>query len=729
MVRESAKGHGGEHGYGGKGYGGEHGYGGKHGYVGAQEHNDIQDFNDGPWTTVTHQAKGTEAVTFYLADLPNGCSGEYLWRCYQHMGRIADAFVPRRKDWRGRTFGFVRFRGVMDEEKMLERLRTVRVDGARVRVYVSKFGKGDSGRRGRNSERTEHLSQKQPNTEGWKRTQAWNQPKTVRVENLRVFRDETTVGLRQQAWKGPSVTKANNGARKENTTRCLRLEQRPGLYPLHCVGRSLIGEVLSLDLIEDIRYVMGDAGFDNVAISYVGGVKVLLTFKDREVAFKFLSESKKWWEKVFGKLKYWDGREQDTERVARLKIAGIPLLQRDNLIFDQVGLMFGKLAKPSEYSWADDDNSVGICHILTSELDWINEVINVEWDNRVFAVWVTEDSEKWCPPVLNDPPKPANVPTEVSASMVKRNKRAQLNVAQGCSEAPANIGGGPVEANGGHGSSNTPGSIGENERSRSMVSRTGDDGGGASKTKTNDGTSRMKEKTDASSRVPESGEKNMGGEKAVTSKHAGGANVPGHQENLGEGCGPDLGRSNERPNGEKICKPNGLSGDCGPGGSKENEKEVDGSGRSDSKVEQDKNRVGEKFNFTTNSDVPEEAHTDDDSDEDWEVGSYVSLPCFRRAKKAGRRAKGSPIPGRRETMRGGSKAAIGGSLSKGHSVSTSRTHSEVMVNRKALRREMWEQAEADRTIEVGNLVGINMNGFHKEVRAIIQEEGVNAKPQ
>ncbi|KAK9076637.1 hypothetical protein SSX86_004971 [Deinandra increscens subsp. villosa] len=107
-------------------------------------------YGDGEWTTVRsrRQKDGSlkEVVFFYIADLPHGCTSTFLWHTYRHVGRISDAFVPQRKDWRGRTFGFIRFKDVSDVDRLLSTLRSIKVDGARVRVYVSKFRREENAR-------------------------------------------------------------------------------------------------------------------------------------------------------------------------------------------------------------------------------------------------------------------------------------------------------------------------------------------------------------------------------------------------------------------------------------------------------------------------------------------------------------------------------------------------------------------------------------------------------
>ncbi|KAK9055889.1 hypothetical protein SSX86_026976 [Deinandra increscens subsp. villosa] len=282
------------------------------------------------------ESYGGEEVSFFISDLPNGCTGRYLWDTFRNMGRISDAFVPGRKDWRGRYFGFIRFREVADVDGMLQRLRGVRVDGARVRVFISKF----------------------------KRVIGWE----VRRRD-------------------------GNGWNKRAARRCVFLSEKPGLYQKHCEGRSLIGEVHYLELLEDVRERIVFLGHENVAISYIGGVKLLLTFKEGHIARRFLYDQKDGWGRIFTSLKWWDGASQETERIVCLRIMGVPIMIRDDSTFDKIGEMFGRRVNSSDFSWALDDNSVGRVCVATKELRWIDEMVDIVWNHMRFSVWVREDSE------------------------------------------------------------------------------------------------------------------------------------------------------------------------------------------------------------------------------------------------------------------------------------------------------------------------------------------------
>lgn len=103
------------------------------------------------------------------------------------------------------------------------------------------------------------------------------------------------------------------------------------------------------------------------------------------------------WKDIFSSLSIWDGQEVKTERIVGLKIFGVSLLLRDELTFNKIAELFGRVVSSSDFSWNDDDVSVGRVIILASPGDLIKEEIQLSWKNNIYNVWVREDLDHWSP--------------------------------------------------------------------------------------------------------------------------------------------------------------------------------------------------------------------------------------------------------------------------------------------------------------------------------------------
>ncbi|KAJ0792703.1 hypothetical protein HanOQP8_Chr01g0020981 [Helianthus annuus] len=97
------------------------------------------------------------------------------------------------------------------------------------------------------------------------------------------------------------------------------------------------------------------------------------------------------------KVSVWEGQSLPMERVAWLKVFGIPLHLLDPDVVKMIGGLFGKVLY-TDASGVDDKvltvNKVGV---LVGEVQRINEEVKTMWNNRNYRVWVGEEQEEWVP--------------------------------------------------------------------------------------------------------------------------------------------------------------------------------------------------------------------------------------------------------------------------------------------------------------------------------------------
>ncbi|MFS8000273.1 putative RNA recognition motif domain, nucleotide-binding alpha-beta plait domain superfamily [Helianthus anomalus] len=100
----------------------------------------------GPWSNVQYRKnrknKGDGIEwTFLVQNVSDRVTRNILWRSFQPLGFISDAYVARKRDSRGRCFGFVRFKGVEDVKGLLVKLNTIRMFEMKVSVSLAKYDK------------------------------------------------------------------------------------------------------------------------------------------------------------------------------------------------------------------------------------------------------------------------------------------------------------------------------------------------------------------------------------------------------------------------------------------------------------------------------------------------------------------------------------------------------------------------------------------------------------
>ncbi|KAI3726708.1 hypothetical protein L1987_66509 [Smallanthus sonchifolius] len=198
-------------------------------------------------------------------------------------------------------------------------------------------------------------------------------------------------------------------------------------YPNQCSGRAVIGEAKSVTSFNSIRKTLDNGGDSDVSVSYIGGLKVLVVFKDMGLAQRFIADSTIW-SNHLSSVTLWTDQVVSFDRIACLKIVGIPLHLREDLVFEMVGNLFGKIIWPSAFSWTKKDCSFGVCYVLTSIGARIEESIELVWKNTSLPVWVTEELCSWVPCFDDDSSESSGSPGSVSVTV---NEVEELEMEEG----------------------------------------------------------------------------------------------------------------------------------------------------------------------------------------------------------------------------------------------------------------------------------------------------------
>ncbi|KAJ0729695.1 putative RNA recognition motif domain, nucleotide-binding alpha-beta plait domain superfamily [Helianthus annuus] len=350
----------------------------------------------GPWQDVQYRkhskSKGDGVErTFLVQNISDRVTKGILWRSFQPHGYVSDAYVARKRDAKGKCFGFIRYVGVENMKATLELMNTVKMFGMKANVVLAKFDK-DHKRFNLNHEKV-------------------NRPEWTPKETNQGPRNFSKPHMPDQGYNGPSVIR--NGmtyadmlkGRKETDSqgaKSISVEGKGSVYPLHCMGRSVVGRAKDLWNLNNMRRTLEAEGIEEFGLSYVGGLSVLVTFRDTATTRVVLEQHASTFSKVFVNHNLWNGEDVPYNRIVNLRIAGVPVLIRDNVLFDNIGGLFGEVIQPSGFSWQEEDNSTDLVKVLTSQLSRIDEAVVIKWMDRSIAIWVSEVPEKWVPKLIED---------------------------------------------------------------------------------------------------------------------------------------------------------------------------------------------------------------------------------------------------------------------------------------------------------------------------------------
>ncbi|KAK9071600.1 hypothetical protein SSX86_008029 [Deinandra increscens subsp. villosa] len=162
------------------------------------------------------------------------------------------------------------------------------------------------------------------------------------------------------------------------------------------IGISLLGNTTDLDTLNNLHSKLEKEGFHRYQIHYVKGLQVLINFNNGNEAESF-RECMSFRSDVFSELSPWEGQEVTKERIAWIKISGVPPTLWDSWVLDQIGGMFGKVIRPSEADSYDVNLAWKCIGVLTSSCESIREVVSVEWKGISYRCNVVECREDWSP--------------------------------------------------------------------------------------------------------------------------------------------------------------------------------------------------------------------------------------------------------------------------------------------------------------------------------------------
>ncbi|MFS7919083.1 hypothetical protein Hanom_Chr03g00208721 [Helianthus anomalus] len=84
----------------------------------------------------------------------------------------------------------------------------------------------------------------------------------------------------------------------------------------------------------------------------------------------------------------WVGQSLPFDWLAWLRIQGVPLHLASNLVFDSIAANFGKVVQPFS-------NAGRRGFVIVGEA-------SLSWQDKLYRVWITEDSGSWIPDCLDD---------------------------------------------------------------------------------------------------------------------------------------------------------------------------------------------------------------------------------------------------------------------------------------------------------------------------------------
>ena len=91
--------------------------------------------------TVTNWRDHKDITSFYFSRFADDIIEKELWYHFKKWGDVREIFIPNRRNFSGRRYGFVRFKGVQDIPYLAKQLDRIVIGGLKLFVNLPKYGK------------------------------------------------------------------------------------------------------------------------------------------------------------------------------------------------------------------------------------------------------------------------------------------------------------------------------------------------------------------------------------------------------------------------------------------------------------------------------------------------------------------------------------------------------------------------------------------------------------
>ncbi|CAH1420761.1 unnamed protein product [Lactuca virosa] len=190
-------------------------------------------------------------------------------------------------------------------------------------------------------------------------------------------------------------------------------------------GKILTREVKTLDHLGHLPALISIHSEVGAKVKYAGGMKAIIEFDSSTLAKNFLNNENNW-RGIFNYLKYGEDDEYNFERVACIRIVGLPIRLWCEENFSAIVHKFGKIIVPFDHIEDRLDLSVVKVGILTGMKKKINEVIRIEAEGKIFDFGVVEyEDEPWFPFKFENEDQPYESESNYATSEVEPDDDAE----------------------------------------------------------------------------------------------------------------------------------------------------------------------------------------------------------------------------------------------------------------------------------------------------------------
>ncbi|KAJ4834708.1 hypothetical protein Tsubulata_007662 [Turnera subulata] len=295
--------------------------------------------------------------SLYVENLSPQWKPTDVYRVMSKYGEVVDVYIPKKQSRTGQRFGFVRFQGVRDFQRLLSNVNRVQVEGGMVRANVARKRIQGFPVRGKGEQ---HRADRQPVRDG--RTYA-------------------------RVMKGGHVDTNQGTQGKEEVISFI-----PSTDINRWLSRCAVGIAKDPKKMESVSLVWKLHNMPEVEVVDMGGDSVLVCFPSSDGMAQFVQEPPEWVSIWFKSFTPWKQGDRAVNRRCWVTIGGVPLNAWCQEFFQLVGSEFGQFLQIDDDTERRRNLGSARLEILTEQEDVINMKLRVTIANQSYSIVVLEDT-------------------------------------------------------------------------------------------------------------------------------------------------------------------------------------------------------------------------------------------------------------------------------------------------------------------------------------------------
>ncbi|XP_058732712.1 uncharacterized protein LOC131604256 [Vicia villosa] len=313
--------------------------------------------------------------SFFVTEFGDRWKARDLFFEFKNLGEIEEVVIPPRKDKFGRRFGFVCFLNVKDEELLATKLDNIVLDDRKIFANLPRFSRSNLAKTSGVEAKTRAPTQTPLKGYGGDR---FGGNKYGKFDKNRSYAKVT------QNIRGCSNDTGDNLMKKI-------VSFQPGYDVLSQYKNAYTGWIKEAGKMADLKSLFLEEGIFTIRITRLGpNLCILEDLVEGEVEL-FMEEKKSWWEQWFSKLKRWEPEDIDKERVAWIRVMGVPCHAWCEKCFCLLVDSIGVFMKCEEGTLLKNRMDVANICIRTKIQDRVDVVVRLSIEGQFFDVRMMED--------------------------------------------------------------------------------------------------------------------------------------------------------------------------------------------------------------------------------------------------------------------------------------------------------------------------------------------------